>query len=131
MMKNNVSHADKLLKLIFLEISRKIGCWIWKIQNPEIYFYDYRKGIFHENFSQIGQKCLKNWVFWFSRKSGSKIQNSFLLKTFLWPIQSKIGPPVLEATNKHADRRTSYYFVVLILRKNICPIYLKSLWKLN
>ena len=77
--------------------------------------------------AKLVKKCLKTGFFWISRKYGSKIQNSFLLKTFPWPTQNKIGPAVLESTNKHTDRQTSYYFVVLILRKNIWPTYISKI----
>ena len=59
MMKNDVSHADKLLKPIFLDFWKNQMLDPKKIQNPEIYFYNYiwmKRKIFY--LSQIGQTML-------------------------------------------------------------------------
>ena len=57
MMKNNVSHADIPRFLEKLDA----GSGKSKIQKFISMIIFGWKGIFPENFSQIGQKCLKNW----------------------------------------------------------------------
>ena len=103
-----------------------------KSRNLFLWLYLDEREYFLKISAKLFKKALKTGFFWISRKSGSKIRNSFLVKAFPWPIQSKIGPAVLEGTNKHTDRQTLYCWdYILILRNNIWPIYLKSLWNLN
>ena len=83
MMKNNVSHADKLLKLIFLD---KLDAGSGKSKIQKFISMIIEREYFMKILAKLVKNALKTGFFWISRKSGSKIQNSFLL------------------TNKHADR---------------------------